>query len=296
MAVLVTGANGFVGAHLCRFLHREGRRVVALVHRHDDRLRTLVDAGSEIICVRGDVLDSDSLERTMSKHGVAMVCHLAMSPAGSPGDGMNVSGTQQVIGSALQVGIARVVFTSSMSVYDFRCPQYLPVDERHPLAPRQEYGRQKVAAENSCRRLAQAGDVDVSILRLAGVYGPGKRRGAVFNFLRQARSGEGIHISENRGIDLLYVDDAVRAIAAAIENKPKGVEIMNIGAGRAVSLEEVATQACAVVGRQVPVYCGGQEGEFYLDISIASQRLDYRPTPLQTGMRAFATWMAREGN
>ncbi len=89
-----------------------------------------------------------------------------------------------------------VVFTSTMSVSDFLAAGLsLPLDERHPVRPVDRYGLEKLAAEQLRRQAVYVGDIGVTILRLVGAYGPGKRAGALYNFLRQALQGESITIA-----------------------------------------------------------------------------------------------------
>ena len=100
-----------------------------------------------------------------------------------------------------------------MSVYDFMNPQYLPVDEEHPVDPREVYGQEKLEAERICEGVSAARLLKTVILRLAGVFGRGKSQGAVYNFARRAFRGESIRIAENRSVDLLHVEGAARAVA-----------------------------------------------------------------------------------
>ncbi|HCL31422.1 MAG TPA: hypothetical protein DIC52_23725 [Candidatus Latescibacteria bacterium] len=121
-------------------------------------------------------------------------------------------GTANIVAAAQAAGVQRLVFTSTMSVFDFMSPTLpLPLDEGDEVAPVDVYGEEKYAAELICQQAAERGDLAIPILRFAGVYGPGKAAGAVYNFLCHALRGEGISIAANRGVDLLWVEDAVQA-------------------------------------------------------------------------------------
>jgi UDP-glucose 4-epimerase len=278
--VLVTGSNGFVGHHLCRRLVDRGAEVLALVHRRGDRLPN----SPALLQLAGDVLDPASLARTLSEHGpVGAIAHLATEP---PGDGAragtNQTGTANILLAARGAGVRRVVFTSTMSVFDFLDPKLpLPLGEQHPVHPVDRYGREKHLSEQLCRRAVDDGDLDVPILRLAGVYGPGKRAGAVYNFLRAALQGESITIAADRGVDLVWVEDALTG--------EKVMGTFHIGSGQAVPLSEVARTAIDVAdaSAQARVIVSGSGNSFCLDIGRARRQFGFVPTPLRTALERF---------
>ena len=301
MAVLVTGANGFIGSQLCRLLLERGHPVVALCHRCRQRLIDLTDY-AHFVCEAGDILDPSSLLRILAAHPIDGICHLAVEPPLDRKDGqrrgVNTTGTRILLDCARDAGIGRIAFTSSMSVYDFHNPRYLPVDEEHPLDPQQDYGREKKEAEEICQSLARERGMRAVILRLAGTYGQGKGGGAVFNFIQRSLRGEAIEIAENRSIDLLYVRDAAAATAAALSRiddlipEPGGAVILNIGSGEPTALDQLARHACEATGKEVPIHCHASGSAFYMAISAARRCLDFQPTPLRKGVAEVARWVS----
>lgn len=178
MRILVTGANGFIGSWVCRLLLEKGHQVVALCYHRRERLEAI--AGHPALGVeQGDVLDQEHLAALCAECQIEALCHLAIQPLQAPGQ-LDTQGTLSI----LQAGVGRVVFVSSMSVYNFLAPHYLPVDEDHPLEPLQPYGVQKASAETYCYTYRER--LEVPILRLAGVYGPGKAQGAAYQFTKAA--------------------------------------------------------------------------------------------------------------
>jgi UDP-glucose 4-epimerase len=292
--VLVTGSNGLIGHHLCRRLVDRGAEVIALVHRRGDRLPN----SPALLRFAGDVLDSASLARALGEHGpVGAIAHLATEP---PGDGAragtNETGTANILHAAREAGVRRVVFTSTMSVFDFLDPQLrLPLSEQHPVHPVDRYGLEKHLAEQLCRRAVDDGDLGVPILRLAGVYGPGKRRGAVYNFLYAALQGESITIAADRGVDLVWVEDVVGAVEDAL-TEGEVIGTFHIGSGQAVSLSEVARTAIEVAGASAAarVIVGGSGNSFCLDIGRARRQFGFVPTPLRTALERFLPAVAHD--
>ena len=137
MKVLVTGANGFIGVQVCRDLLERDHEVVALCHRHRDRLDALPDT-ARLHLETGDILDGTRLQRLCAARGVDGVCHLAVQPPDADDPHatrqVNVQGTRTLLEVCHQTGIRHLVYASSMSVYNFLSPAFLPVDEGHHKA------------------------------------------------------------------------------------------------------------------------------------------------------------------
>ena len=293
MQVLVTGANGFIGVHACAALLDRGHHVIALCHRSRGALGE-AHSHRRLRVETGDLMCLDP--KAFSTTDIDWVCHLAVRPPGSADSSecwrINVDGTTKLLQFCEQLAVERLVFASSMSVYDFRSPRYVPVDEEHPCEPLQDYGREKLAAEERCREFAAVTGRRIPILRFSGVYGPGKAQGAAYNFATAALQGRKIEIAHNRRIDLVCVDDVVEAIAMAGERADShGTVTMNIGAGYSTSLRELAEVAALEAGTAISVECGPEEGEFLLDITRAREKLDYKPRSLRQGMKSTVQWV-----
>jgi len=276
--VLVTGGNGFIGHHLCRRLINYGHDVIVLVHHHRQRL----PCSPSLVAVQGDVMAVESITAAIDKQGpVDVIAHLATEPPG-PGLrlGINEIGTVNVLHAARVAGVRRVVFTSTMSVFDFLDPDLpIPVGEDHPVDPTGAYGVEKYTAEEHCRSIveqddggADGGELEVVILRLAGVYGPGKRAGAVDNFLQASLHGDAIEIVTDRGVDLLWVEDAVTVVTRAL-GAGAAAGTMQVDSGHAVHLSQIARAAADTVchkGQAAPSITVQSRGHsFCLDISRA---------------------------
>lgn len=207
----------------------------------------------------------------------------------TPRTGANVAGTENLLHAAQRAGVGHIVYTSTMSVFDFLArdlPPRLPED--HPTDPRDEYSSEKLAGEMILQ--AGASELPVTILRLAGVFGPGKAAGAVHAFLTAALQDESIVIETDRAVDLLWIGDAVEAVVRALRNGP--LPLLHIGSGQAVQLSDLAHRAIAAGGaggtRTASMVCGPRGNSFCLDIRRARQAIDFRPTPLDEALRQQA--------
>ena len=178
--VLVTGADGFIGSHLTEALVQAGHEVRAFVlynsfnswgwldHSPDD-VRATLDVFA------GDVRDSHGVRTAMQ--GCDTVLHLAAlisipysyhSPAAYVDT--NVKGTLNVVQSAQDLGVSRVVVTSTSEVYG--TAQFVPITEEHPLQGQSPYSASKIGADQIALSFQRAFGTPVSVIRPFNTYGP----------------------------------------------------------------------------------------------------------------------------
>ncbi|MFZ2517884.1 MAG: NAD-dependent epimerase/dehydratase family protein, partial [Anaerolineae bacterium] len=167
--ILVTGANGFIGGHLCEHLQQAGAQVRGLV-RSLPRAAWLADQGISLI--EGGLDEPAVLARAVD--GCAAVIHTA-AWTGVPddpalGEAVNVTGAEAVLQAALTAGVARVIHFSSVAVYGVNASPLIDETASTPLVG-QAYPDSKIHAEAVVRRLAAAG-LDTVIVRPASTYGP----------------------------------------------------------------------------------------------------------------------------
>ncbi len=170
MRVLVTGGAGYVGAKVCEELAREHEVIVFDLQE---------PAGSHGRYLRGSIMSPADLSWAMQ--GCDAVAHLAAIPrpgTDSPDRIMevNVLGTHRVLEAAANAGVSRLVMASSDSAYGFVFgegrirPEYLPLDEEHPLRPRDAYGLSKVLGEEICRCFTRSHGLSTVCLRYCWVW------------------------------------------------------------------------------------------------------------------------------
>ncbi len=251
MKILVTGGAGFIGAHLVAAALAAGDEVVAL-----DNMRRGVRAklSDEARLVEGDIRDRDTVALAM--RGVQRVYHLAAQSnvLGAVTDTdysftSNVVGTYNVLVAARDAGVERVIFTSSREVYGE--VEQLPVAEDRPMDPKNAYGASKVAGEVYCRTFQNTYGLDVSVLRLANVYGSGDRDRVIPIWLDRARRGEGLEIYGGAQVlDLVTVALVVAALRRAAEVSLGG-RVVNVGSGVGTPLRDLANRIARLPSREV---------------------------------------------
>lgn len=209
---LVTGANGFIGAHLTRRLLAEGLEVHALSHRSADRL-----AGLGVRVFQGDVTQADSLVPAFT--GVDVVFHLA-ARATDWGPRreffrINVEGTRAALEAARGAGCRRFVLLSSLAVHRFT--GHLDADEDTPADQRRyHYGASKVAAEALVHTAQREGWLETTILRPGVVvHGPGDTT-AFVHMAPVLERGRWAHVAGGRRVFCYsYVENLVEGILTA---------------------------------------------------------------------------------
>jgi nucleoside-diphosphate-sugar epimerase len=222
----ISGGAGFLGLHLARRLLADGHTVRTL------DVAALDDAGLEqrVDEIRGDIRDLAAVRGLVE--GADVVVHAAAAlPIQAKREAIwsaNVDGTANVLGSARDAGVRRVVFISSTAVYGI--PEKHPIHEDDPLVGVGHYGESKIAAEDVCRRFAGEG-LDVVIIRPKTFIGP-ERLGVfeiLFDWIHDGRRVYVLGSGRNR-YQLLAVEDLVEAIVAAAECPGVGGEAINVGA------------------------------------------------------------------
>ena len=255
MNCLITGGAGFIGAHLTRRLAARLPGGVRVLDNFTRAELPPMNAQSGFELVRGDIRHPVQLRKAMA--GCQVVFHLAaiatvMESEQNPSDtlSVNVSGTYDVLRAARELGVARFIFASSREVYGE--PALLPVTEDCPLAPKNVYGASKAAAEMICSWFASTG-MEVTMLRLSNVYGPGDTGRVIPRFIASARTGGALTLyGGNQIIDFVWIDRVVDAfVAAGCGTYVRGS--VNVGSGVGVTILRTADRVLAACGTKAQV-------------------------------------------
>ena len=257
--VLVTGASGFIGSHLCEMLIEEGFNVRAFIHYNSfGRLGWLDVSGiqNEIEVYSGDIRDFDSVSRACK--AVDLVLHLA-SLIGIPYSyhsplayiKTNVEGTYNVLQACLEHDVERIIHTSTSEVYG--TAQYVPIDEAHPLQPQSPYSASKIAADQMVLSFHYSFDLPVVIARPSNTFGPRQSARAVIptiiiQFLAGSRVIQLGNLSPTR--DLTYVLDTARGFYSLAMTELGTVvgKVINIGNGKEISIGELVQRIANIIG------------------------------------------------
>lgn len=316
--VLVTGAAGFIGSHLCDRLLADGCRVVGLDNfdsfypestKRANLAAALQNPGMRLI--EGDIRDGVLLEGLFTDVPLDAVVHLAARPgvrpsldAPEPCIQVNVDGTLQLLEAMRRHHVGRLVFGSSSSVYGNSSIAPYSEDQiaDRPISP---YAASKRAGELLVHSYHHLFGLAAVCLRFFTVFGPRQRPDlAIHKFSRLMRNGQALPIygDGESGRDYTYVDDAVEAIVRSLrltgangESAPC-YEILNVGRSEPVTLNELL-QHLATALKEKPRLDRQPEQPGDVAFTCASTEriervLDFRPqVGLEEGLERFATWL-----
>lgn len=263
--VLVTGAGGFVGSHLVPALIKEGYEAIPF-----------------------NRADGDIQSAGFTHEQVSHVIHLAgLTFVPQSWEGPKEFYRVNVMGCANVLEFCRrqkcgITFAST---YVYGPPQYLPIDETHPIAPNTPYNHSKYLAEQLCRFYHDAFSLDVTILRPFNIFGHGQAK----HFLLPEIIGQLLDPSKKEislmsltpRRDYLYIADFVGALTRALEHSG-GFHVYNIGSGKSFSVLEICRLAMMKAGIQKDIVSRGGERQnevmdIVADVKKARVELGWQP-------------------
>ena len=312
MKILVTGGKGFIGSKIVEMLTKDGHKVT-VVDNNDtygimtkqelDKLfqwRTRNWVAENVQVISGDILDRLICLKAFS-HNPDIVIHLATYPRAKIVDEDPILGIPKVINTTTNLlwhsskwSIKKFVYISSSMVYgDF-------VDgtkEDAKTKPKNIYGEAKLTGERMVKLFAKRDNLNYSIVRPSGVYGPGDMPDRVVSkFFEKAMKNETItlHNGANK-VDFTYRQDAARGIIMSALSSVSNVSF-NITAGNATSLKTLAEKIIEITGSKSEVEDIGNHKLYpmrgTLDISRAKDLLGYEPEfTLEQGLKSYYDWL-----
>jgi UDP-glucose 4-epimerase len=295
MTVLVAGGHGFIGVHLVRELLRKGERVV--VFDPAPTPESARDILGKVKIVRGDASNVLDVLQAVKEHEVQDVYHMVALLADVSqvkpllASKVNVESTLNFLEAARMFQIRRVVFASSVAVYDPAAKT--PVTEASPMRPGSVYGATKVMSEFYGMHYHRQFGVDFRALRFTTIYGLGKTGGSTgicSLMIEKSARGEPVEVGIADAVtDWLYIKDAVSSLLLARETENPTERVYNIGTSTH-SVGEVAEMVKrAVPGASIRLQPGkGFPWPPSYDCTKAKEELGYASRfSIEEGIRDF---------
>ncbi|MDP3803013.1 NAD-dependent 4,6-dehydratase LegB [Brevundimonas sp.] len=318
--VLVTGADGFIGSHLVEHLVREGCEVRAFVQYNSFGRRGWLDFSPPEIAdgldvFAGDVRDPHGVRTAMT--GCDVVLHLAALIAipysyHSPDTYVdtNVRGTLNIVQAARDLGVERVVHTSTSEVYG--TARYVPIDEAHPLQGQSPYSASKIGADQMALSFHAAFGTPVTVCRPFNTYGPRQSARAVIpTIITQIAAGaEELKLGALAPTrDFNHVSDTVRAFTALAACDAAVGQTVNVGSGFEISIGDTVALIAELMGAAPRIVEDGQRlrpalsevERLWADASLMTRLTGWTPAyggheGFRRGLEDTIAWFREPGN
>ena len=277
MKILVTGHTGFIGTHLVKKLQNE----FTILTDGKQNERPL------------NVLEKNQLQ---DLEGVDTLIHLAAKTSikdsiSNPYDTYytNMVGTLNILDYAVSKEIKNIIYVST---YIYGNPEYLPIDENHPVRPHSPYNKSKVISEKLCKYFSEDGKLDVVTLRPFYIYGPTINSSFISTVIRKVMNNEKVILSsKNTHRDFLFVDDFVNLVYKILIDFPIGYNVYNVGYGRSYTLEDILKVIESITNKKIDVQYDSSIRtndvvEMVADINKVTRKFKWKPTiDIEQGLR-----------
>ncbi|MCD4498918.1 NAD-dependent 4,6-dehydratase LegB [Chromobacterium vaccinii] len=318
--ILVTGADGFIGSHLVEHLVRQGADVRAFVYYNSFNSWGWLDQSPEDIrrsfeVFAGDIRDPHGVRTAMQ--GCDVVLHLAALIAipysyHSPDTYIdtNVKGTLNVVQAARELGVERVVHTSTSEVYG--TARFVPITEEHPLQGQSPYSASKIGADQIAQSFFLSFETPVTTIRPFNTYGPRQSARAVIpTIITQIAAGmDGIKLGAIHPTrDFNFVQDTVRGFCAVAECDAALGKVINVGSNYEISVGDTARLIAELMGRDVRFTsdeqrlrpAGSEVERLWADNRLARELAGWGPEyagidGLRRGLKETIDWFTEPSN
>ncbi len=310
MNILVTGAAGFIGSHVCNHFTEQGHLVIGIDNfdpfyprKFKELNIAALNSNKSFHFYEADIRDNKALDNIFSKEKIDLVIHLAAKAGVRPsiesvGEyyDVNVNGTVVLLETMRTQQVKKMIFASSSSVYGNNLK--VPFSESdfvdNPISP---YASTKKSGELLCHVYSHLYGFDITCLRFFTVFGPGQRPDlAIHKFTRLIDIGESIPFygDGSTSRDYTYIDDIVNGISCA-SSKLGGYHIYNLGESRVIDLKKLVHTIENSLGKKAVINkLPLQQGDVtitFADITKAKMEIGYDPKyDLETGINKFVEW------
>lgn len=298
--VLVTGANGFTGSHLCRHLLRSGAAVKGLV-KPEGNLENLRDLQGEVEISHASITDFEALLKIFrgvdySFHPAAVVPLVDAWASPVEAVQVNSTGAYLVASACMKAGVKKLVHVSTCHIYGNQPVSQMPIRETHPAHPMEVYAASKYAGEILVQSIGAQG-FPVVISRAFAKFGPAQTpQFLIPRIISQMIHGGEVKLGDPRPTrDYSYIDDMVSGYMLMME-KGKAGEIYHLSSEKECSVEEVyerIARICGGNGRVIwnQVHRGYDTFRQVGDSSKARKELGWGPkVSFEEGLRLTVEW------
>jgi UDP-glucose 4-epimerase len=287
MKVLITGGAGFIGSHILDLLIEKGYEVCiidSMIHGKSKNINPKavlykIDIRNEKVL---EIFEKEKPEIVIHNAAQISVPHSVEDPINDAS--INIMGTLNILEAARKSGVKKIIYPASAAI--FGNPEYLPIDEKHPLEMLCGYGVTKHTVEHYLKIYKDLYNIDYVCLRYSNVYGPRQdasgEGGVVAIFCEKMLKGESpfIYGDGEQIRDFIYVKDVARSNIMAIESNISG--IYNVSTNEKVTISDLFDLVNKALGKHIQaMYTSERKGDIrnsYMTYERINRDLGWKPT------------------
>lgn len=303
MNILIIGGNGFIGSHILERLRHEECHITVF----DRSPNQFIGEFKNVDYIYGDFNDINSIKKAL--RNIDIVYHLLSTTVPMTADKnteydvrSNLIGTLRLLEAVKEQKIKKFIFTSSGGTV-YGDPQYIPIDEEHPLHPIGSYGIVKVAIEHYVQLYAKKYNIPFLIIRPSNPFGPRQNfagsQGVISTFLYKTLQGETLPVwGDGSAVrDYIYITDVADFFVLSCLSEEVG--IFNLGYGSGYNLNEIITKIFQVSGLKTNIKYIEAETfnvkKVILNMTKTQQTLKWKPkVTLEEGIKMHYQWMHKQ--
>jgi nucleoside-diphosphate-sugar epimerase len=302
---LVTGGAGFIGSHLVQALLKKGGKVKVIDNFATGNKENIKEFLNDIELIEGDLTDYQSVKQATKD--VDIIFHQGAIPSVPKSikdpirsNHANVTGTLQLLNTAVENKVCRVIYAASSSAYGNTA--ILPKHEDIPSNPMSPYAITKYTGELYCKIFYEIYGLETMSLRYFNIFGPKQNPDSEYaavipKFVKAMLNNQAptIYGDGNQSRDFTFIDNAIHANLLASQAPSLCGEVINVGTGDSTTLNNLVKYINNLLDRQIqPIYEGGRMGDVnhsLADIRKAYELIGYQPVvPFKEGLLRTVDW------
>ena len=279
--ILLLGGTGFIGKVLLNKLEQYHSTKIMI---HSTNLQTTAQK------FKGDILNKKSFFDEIRNDETLINLLGQLTANDSDCIKSNILGGLNLLNSCIDKKIRQIILISSINVYGENLKR--SSKETDPSNPASNYGKIKMITEEMYKNFSETYGINVTVLRLAGIYGPNGNSGFLTQIIKSIKNKNIIPICYNNGEqqrDMLYIDDAIDCILNTLNSEPRGFNIFNISSGNRYSMNELISMIERISKEKISVKYSSEipdEKCIWADNSKAKKLLKFNPKiKIETGLK-----------
>ena len=270
---MLLGGTGFLGNSLLKEI--ENKHSIKLMTHNSDSVH-------KVKKFQGNIFKKNSFKSKLESDSIVLNLVGQLTPNLEQFVNSNIVGGLNLLNSCMKKQVNQIILISSINVYgnNFKNPS----TENDPLNPKTHYGVVKMINEKIYQYFSESYGIDISVLRMAGLYGPTKKSGFIPHLLKSINEKSIKPILYHDGKqyrDLIHVNDAVRGIIKIIDNPQKGFQVFNISSGKRYSMKKIVSMIETYSKKNINVKLSSKAPDekcIWADFSKAKKILNFEPT------------------